>query len=89
MLDAGGGAECSTITRVKCNWQKLRDLLPLLGSKAVYMKVEDCLYKSCDQTVLLYGSETWPGKTEDTQRLDMTEMSMIGWMCGSLLTRQL
>ena len=35
------------------------------------------------QTVLLYGSETWPAKSEDIQRLDRTETAMIRWMCGS------
>ena len=33
--------------------------------------------------VLLYGSETWPAKSEDIQRLDRTESAMIRWMCGS------
>merc|ERR1711954_578430 len=30
-----------------------------------------------------YGSETWPAKSEDIQRLDRTESAMIRWMCGS------
>ena len=35
MLEAGGGAEASSVTQVQCGWKKCRDLLPLLGSKAV------------------------------------------------------
>ena len=34
---------------------------------------------------MLYGSETWPVKVEDTQRLHRNEMSMIRWMCGAKL----
>ena len=40
-------------------------------------------FNFCVQTILLYGSETWPAKSEDIQRLDRTESAMIRWMCGS------
>ena len=83
MLDAGGSAESAFITRVKCGWKKFRELRPLLCSKVVSLKVKGSLFKSCVQTVLLYGSETWPAKAEDIQRLDRTESAMIRWMCGS------
>ena len=77
MLEAGGGSEASSVTRVKCNWKKYRDLLPLLGSKAVSLKTKGDLYRSSMQHVLLYGSETWLSKTEVTQRLAINEMAMV------------
>ena len=83
MLEASGGAESSSITRAKCGWKKFRDLLPLLGSKAVSLKLKGELYKTCVQNVLLYGTETWPARTEDTERLVTTEKTMIRWMCGA------
>ena len=83
MLEAGGGAEASSVTRVQCGWKKFRDLLPLLGSKAVSLETKGDLYRSCIQPVLLYGSETWPSKAEVTQRLARNEMSMVRWMCGA------
>ena len=60
MLDAGGGAESSTVTRVRSGWKKFRELLPLLTTKAISLKVKGELYRS----VILYGSETWPIKVE-------------------------
>ena len=30
----------------------------------------------------MYGSETWPVKVEDVQRLERTERMMVRWMCG-------
>jgi len=30
----------------------------------------------------VYGSETWPVKVEDVQRLERTERMMVRWMCG-------
>ena len=35
MLDAGGGADSSTVTRVRSGWKKFRELLPLLTTKAI------------------------------------------------------
>ena len=61
------------------------ELLPLLTTKAVSLKVRGELYKTCVRPVMLYGSETWPVKAEDTQRLHRNEMSMIQWMCGAKL----
>ena len=81
MLDAGGGAESSTVTRV-CGWKKFRELLPLLTTKAISFKVKGELYAACVRSVILYGSETWPIKVEKSQRLHRNEISMIRWMCG-------
>jgi len=34
------------------------------------------------QSVMVYGSETWPMKVKDTQRLIRAERMMVRWMCG-------
>ena len=34
------------------------------------------------RSAVLYGSECWPLKTTQAQRLMVTEMRMIRWMCG-------
>jgi len=40
------------------------------------------VYSACMQRVLVYGSETWPAKSEDMQRLERMERMMVRWMCG-------
>ena len=82
MLDAGDGTESSTVTRVRSGWKKFRELLPLLTTKAISLKVKGELYAACVRSVMLYGSETWLIKVEESQRLHRNEMSMIPWMCG-------
>ena len=69
-------------TRVRSGWEKFRGLLPLLTTKAISLKVKGELYAACVRSVMLYGSETWPIKVEESQRLHHNEMSMIQWMCG-------
>ena len=58
------------------------ELLPLLTTKAILLKVKGELYATCVRSVMLYGSEIWPNKVEESQRLHRNEMSMIRWMCG-------
>src|SRR5206468_2542336 len=43
------------------------------------------IYRACVQRVLVYGSETWPMKVNDMQRLVRTENSMVRWMSGVTL----
>ena len=37
----------------------------------------------------MYGSETWPMKVEDKQRLEGTEKMMVRWMCGVTLKNRI
>ena len=74
-LDAGGRSESNTVTRVRSGWNKFRELLPLLTTKAISLKVKGELYAACVRSLMLYGSETWPIKVEESQRLHGNEMS--------------
>ena len=67
MLDAGGGAESSTVTRVRIGWEKFRELLPLLTTKAISLKVKGELHAACVGSVMLYVGETWPIKVEESK----------------------
>ena len=41
ILYAGGGAESSTVTRVHCGWNKLKELLPLFTTRQHLRKCEE------------------------------------------------
>ena len=82
MIAAGGGAEAASRARVRCAWAKFRELAPILTSRGASLKVKGEVYRACVQRVLVYGSETWPMKGEDMQRLERTERMMVRWMCG-------
>ena len=89
MIAAGGGAEEASRARVRCAWAKFRELAPILTSRGASLKVKGKIYRTCVQTVLVYGSETWPVKTEDVQRMERTERMMIRWMCGVSLKNRI
>ena len=41
----------------------------LLTVRGASLRVKEKIYRACVQRVLLYGSETWPMKVDDIQRL--------------------
>ena len=86
MIGSGGGAEDAYSMRVKCAWGKFRELSPILTARRTSLKLKGKVYRTCVQSVMVYGSETWAMKAEDMQRLERTERMMIRWMCGVRLS---
>ena len=61
-----GGRE----SRVWSAQRKFTDLNPVLAEKGTSRKKK---YKSCVESVLLYGSEIWPMRVKGARRLEYTE----------------
>src|SRR5271166_3171410 len=86
MIGSGGGAEDASSMRVKCAWGKFRELSPILTARRASLKLKGNVYRTCVQSLMVYGSETWAMKAEDMHRLERTERMMIRWMCGVSLS---
>ena len=82
MLSADGGAELASVTRVRCAWGKFKELGGMLLKKDVPLKLKGRVYAACVRSVMIYGSETWSIKLEQTRRFERAEMRMVRWMCG-------
>ena len=67
----------SRTVRVRCGWKKIRELLPLLTSRALSLVIKVKIYSACVRSVILYGAETWPVKADDLNRLERTDRMMI------------
>ena len=74
---------------MRCAWGKFNELMPILTMRRTSLKVKGKIYKACVQSVMLYGSETWAMKVDDTQKLNSTEASMMRRMCGVSLKKHL
>ena len=85
MIGNGGGAEEATRTRVRGAWGKFTELTPMLMWRGTSLKMKGKIYRICVQSVMIYGSETWPVKVEDMNRLERTERMMMRWMCSMSL----
>ena len=70
MIGSGGGAEEASRMRVKCAWGKFRELTPIQTARMASLKLKGKVYRTCVQSVLVYGSEKWAMKAEYIQRLE-------------------
>jgi hypothetical protein len=82
MIGAGGGAEETSRVSVQCAWDKFRALAPILTTRGASLKIKGTIYRTCVQSVMVYGSETWATKVEDVNRLVRAERLMVRWMRG-------
>ena len=82
------GAEDASGTRVRCAWGKFNELQLVLAERGTSLKLKRKIYKACVQSVLVYGSKTWPLKEEDARRLEHNEMWMVRRMCGVKLSER-
>ena len=49
------------------------------------MKQKGRVYRTCVQSVMVYGSETWAVRVEEEQRMERIENVMLRWMRGVTL----
>ena len=89
MISAEGGVELASRTRVSCAWKKFTELRPILTARCASLKLKGKIYTACGQSAMVYGSETWPMKVEDMQRLQRAERMMVRWMCGVTLKNRI
>jgi hypothetical protein len=86
MISAGGGAVDASRARVRSGWKKFQDLAPVLTLRGASLKLKGKIYSICVRRAMVYGSETWPVKVEDMNRLERAEKSMMRRMCGVTLS---
>ena len=74
MISAGGGCELAVVTRCKCAWGKVRQLLPLLTNGNFPLLTRGRVYVTCIRSVMLHAAETWALLHDDH--------AMIRWICN-------
>ena len=52
-ISAAGGAGESVVTRIRCGWDKFRELLPVLISKRFLLHRRGNLYRACVRSIIL------------------------------------
>ena len=81
VIGAGGGAEESSIARVRSGWKKFRELLSISTSRVLSLAMKGRVFEEFVKCVVLYGSEVWAVKEHDLARLERNDMTMIRWIC--------
>jgi len=81
MLSVDGDADAAAEARTQTEWNKFRQLVPVLTNRDISLIRRGRLYSSCVQTDMLHGSETWPLRKENQLALQRVEMRMVRWIC--------
>ncbi|CAG5046622.1 unnamed protein product [Parnassius apollo] len=68
--------------RTQTAWLKWRSLSGILCDSRMPIKIKGNVYKSAVRPALPYGSECWPMRKTDEQKLHVTEKKMLRWSGG-------
>ena len=71
--------------RIQTGWLKFRELSGLLIGKGMSLKSKGMIYTTCIRPAM-YGSEIWPTKIGDIRKMQRSEMRMLIWMAGVILS---
>ena len=58
-INSGGGCEATITYRTRIGRTKFRECQDTLCRKKFLLKIIGIVYKSCERSAMLYGSETW------------------------------
>lgn len=72
-------------SRINTGWLKWRSLTGVICDPRMPVEVKGNVYKRAIRPALLYGSECWPMRKSEEQKLHVTEMKMLRWSGGVTL----
>ena len=58
-LNANGGCEVAATARVRIGWVRFRECGELFFGNKFPLKMKGKVYRCCERSAILYGSETW------------------------------
>ncbi|KAF3651799.1 hypothetical protein FXO37_17836 [Capsicum annuum] len=84
MIQGNGEIGEDVTHRIRAEWLKLRLASRVLCDKKVPLKLKSKFYRVVVRLAMLYEAECWPVKNSHIQKLKVTEMRMLQWMCGHI-----
>ena len=78
-LGTGGGVKKAARARVRCAWAKFKELFPILTARGASNRIKGKIYRTCVQSILTHGTETWAMKKTNLHSLKRTERMVERW----------
>ena len=66
-MNASGGCEAAVTARARIGWVKFKECGELLNSKRFLLKMKGMICRSCVRSAMLYGTETWCLRENETE----------------------
>ena len=80
VVQGNGGCEMAVGRRIGLAWAKFKELAGVVTAKDIPNVMKGQIYRTCIRPAMLYGSETWPVRKIEEERLWRTEKRMLRWM---------
>ena len=80
-VSVDGDADAAVEARIQSQWNKFRQLVPLLTNKDISLIKRGRLYSSCMRDCMLRKSETRPVGKQNLEALQWAKMRIVRWMC--------
>ena len=74
--------ETEITKRVGAGWRNWNKCSGVLCDIRMQVKLKGKVYKTVIRSAMLYGAETWATTKRQENRIEVTEMRMLRWMCG-------
>ena len=82
MVQSDGDIDEDVSHRIRAGWVKWRQASGILCDKKVPQKLKGKFYRTAIRPAMLYGAECWDTKVQHIQKMSVTEMRMLRWICG-------
>ena len=85
VIQSNGEIDGDVTNRIQVGWLKWRAATGVLCDKMLQRRLKGKFYRVAIRPPLLYGTECWPVKKIFEQRMEVTEMRMLRWMCSNTM----
>ena len=82
IIQSNGEIDGDVTHRTQAGWLKWRAATGVLCDKKFLNRLKGKTFRVAIRPSLLYGKECWFVKKVFEQRMDVTELRMLRWMCG-------
>ena len=76
-LNTSVGSEAAVTARTRIGWMKFRECSELFYGRKFWLKMKGRIYQSCVRSAMLYGSEMWCLRKNETTYLRRTEKALM------------
>jgi hypothetical protein len=82
ILQSEGEIDEDVSHRIRAGWVKWRQVSDVICDKKVPNKLKGQLYRTTIRPAMMYDAECWAAKGQHIQKMSVTEMRMLYWICG-------